>query len=92
MNEQKKTSMKTSKESHMFWEIFFQKTEFWNKVNVDIKADNVIGDSNVRDETTKVYKQDPVSNDYYILSELNVVLRSGFCRYFFWITFVVKLL
>ena len=44
----------------------------------DFKADNEIDGSNVGDKTSNNYKQKPVFNGYYIKSELQDVLESGY--------------
>ena len=44
----------------------------------DFEADNKIDNSNAGDKTTNSYKQIPVLNGYYIISELEDVLESGY--------------
>ena len=42
------------------------------------EANNEIENCNVDNETTNIYKQNPVHNGFYIISELNDVLESGY--------------
>ena len=39
--------------------------------------DNEIDSTHIGNKTTNVYKQNPVSNEYYIASEFDDVLESG---------------
>ena len=48
--------------------------EYMQILNVIMKLDN----SNMGNKTTNIYKQNPVCNGYYIVSELNDVLQSGY--------------
>ena len=44
----------------------------------DFEADNEMENSSVGNKTTNIYKQTPVLNGYYIISELEDVLKSGY--------------
>ena len=66
-------TIRTSNESHLYWKNHFHK----NPLFFRIYADNEIDNSNVGDKTTNIYKQKPVLNGYYIISELEDVLESG---------------
>ena len=48
--------------------------EYMQILNVIMKLDN----SNMGNKTTNIYKQKAVCNGYYIVSELNDVLKSGY--------------
>ena len=48
------------------------------RIYADFEADNEIANSNVVDKTTNIYKQNPVLNGFYIISELNDVLESDY--------------
>ena len=47
------------------------------RIIADFEADNEIDGSNVGNKTTNIYKQNPVLNGYYIISELEDVVKSG---------------
>ena len=48
------------------------------RIIADFEADNEKDNSKVGDKTTNIYKQNPVLNGYYIISELEDVLKSGY--------------
>ena len=56
----------------------FQKNPIYFRIIADFEADNEIDGSNIGNKTTNIYKQNPVLNGYYIISELEDVLKSGF--------------
>ena len=70
-------TIRTSNESHLFWKKQFHKNPLYFRIIADFEADNEIDGSNVGDKTINIYKQKPVLNGYYIISELNDVLESG---------------
>ena len=70
-------TIRTSNESHLFWKKHFHKNPLYFRIYADFEADNEIDNSNVGDKTTNIYKQIPVLNGYYIISELEDVLESG---------------
>ena len=55
----------------------FHKNPLFFRFTADFEADNEINTSCLVDETTNVYKENPICNGYYIISELKVVLKSG---------------
>ena len=44
----------------------------------DFEADNELDGSSVGNKTTNIYKQNPVHNGYYMMSQLEDVLESGY--------------
>ena len=48
------------------------------RIIADFEADNEIDDYKIGNKTTNIHKQKPVLNGYYIISELNDVLKSGY--------------
>ena len=46
------------------------------RINTDFEADNEQDNSSIGDNTTNIYKQNPVLNGYRIKSELEDVLKS----------------
>ena len=48
------------------------------KIIADFEADNEMENSSVRNKTSKIYEQNPGPNGYYIISELEDVLESGY--------------
>ena len=68
---------------HQMNPIFIGKNIFIRIHNIlgnfaDFEADNEIYGSNVGLKTINFYKQNPVLNGYYIISELEDVLESGY--------------
>ena len=54
----------------------FKRSLFF-RINADFEADNEIGKSSIRNKVSKIFKQNPVPNGYYIVTELDYVLKSG---------------
>ena len=48
------------------------------RIYADFEANNIIDNSSFGYKTTNIYHQKPVCNGYYIVSELNDVLKSGY--------------
>ena len=71
-------TIRTSNESHLFWKKHFHKNPICFKIYADFEADNEKDDSKIGNKTTNLYKQKPVLNGYYIISELEDVLESGY--------------
>ena len=55
----------------------FHKNKFYFRIIADFEADIEEDNSKICNKTTNIYKQKPVLNGYYIISELNDVLESG---------------
>ena len=71
-------TIRTSNESHLYWKKHFHKNPLYFRIIADFEADNEKDDSKIGNKTTIIYKQNPVLNGYYIISELNDVLESGY--------------
>ena len=71
-------TIRTSNESHLYWKKLFHKNPLYFRIIADFEADNEIDGSSFGNKTTNIYKQNPVLNGYYILSELEDVLESGY--------------
>ena len=71
-------TVRTSNESHLYWKKHFHKNPLYFRIIADFEADNEKDDSKIGNKTTNIYKQKPVLNGYYIISELNDVLESGY--------------
>ena len=56
----------------------FHKNPLYFRIYADFEVDNEKDNSKIRNKTTNIYKQNPVLNGYYIISELNDVLESGY--------------
>ena len=76
--QQEITASKTSNESHLCRKIHFHRSLLYLRTCADFKADNEIDNSCRGRKTNNIYKQSPVFNGYYIVSELNDVLQRGF--------------
>ena len=68
----------TSNESHIHWKKLFHKNPLYFRIIADFEADNEKDGSKIGNKTTNIYKQIPVLNGYYIISELNDILKSGY--------------
>ena len=71
-------TIRTSNESHLYWNKHFHRNPLYFRIIADFEADNEIDGSNIGNNTTIIYKQIPVLNAYYIISELEDVLESGY--------------
>ena len=78
-NQQEITSNKTSNESHKRWKKHFLLNPLYFRIYADFEVDKEVDHSCKGDKTTKNFKQNPVCNGYYVVSELNDVSQS---RYF----------
>ena len=56
----------------------FQKNLLYFKLYTDFEADKETDISSLGNKTTNIYKQSPVLNGYYIISELGDVLQSNY--------------
>ena len=71
-------TIRTSNESHLYWKKHFHKNPLYFRIIADSEANNEKDGSKIGNKTTNIYKQKPVLNGYYIISELNDVLKSGY--------------
>ena len=71
-------TIRTSNESHLYWKKHFHKNPLYFRIIADFEADNEKDILKVGDKTTNNYKQKPVFNGYYIKSEFEDVLKSGY--------------
>ena len=72
------TTIKTSKESHIYWKKHFDKNLLYFRIYADFEADNEKDNSIIGNKTNNIYQQNPVLNGYHIVSELGDVLQSGY--------------
>ena len=72
------TTIRTSSESHPHWKSHFHKNPSYFRIITDFEADNAIDKSSVGNKTTKTYKQNPVPNGNFLVSEMEDVLKSGY--------------
>ena len=71
-------TIRTSNESHLYWKKLFHKNPLYFRIFADFEADNEVNGCSLGNKTTNIYKQNPVLNGYYIISELEDVLESGY--------------
>ena len=88
--QQEITTIRTSNESHLYWKKHFHKIPLYFRIYADFECNNEIDNSLIGEKISNIYKQNPVCNGYYIVSELNDVLQSGYYSsliedYFFFI-------
>ena len=76
------TTIRTSSEPHLEWKKHFHRNPTNFRILANLEAFNEIDLFSTGNKTTNVYKQNPVCNGFYIVSELNDVLRSGYCESF----------
>ena len=72
--------LKTSPNSHIYWKKYYQKNKLYFRIYADFEADNKKENTSIGDKTTNIYKQEPVCNGYYIVSELEDILKSGYYK------------
>ena len=72
-------SIRISHDSHLWWKKQFHKSPLYFKIDADFEADKEIHFSSIGNGTTNIHKQNPVCNGYYIVPELDDVLKSGYC-------------
>jgi len=77
-NDQDLTTIRTSSEFHLHWKKDFHKNPLYFRLYGDFEADNEKDNSTIGDKTTNIYKQNPILNGYYIISELEDILQSGY--------------
>ena len=70
-------TIRTSNESHLYWKKHFHRNPLYFRIYADFEADNEKDNSKIGNKATNIYKQNPVLNAYYIISELEDVLESG---------------
>ena len=73
-----KCTIRISNESHLYWKKHFHKNPLYFRIIADFEANNEKDNSKIGNKTTNIYKQNPVLNGYYIISELEDVLESGY--------------
>ena len=71
-------TIRTSNESHLSWKKHFHKNLLYFRIIADFEADNEVDGSNIGNKTTNIYKQNPVLNGYYVVSDLEDLLKSGY--------------
>ena len=71
-------TFRTPSEAHLYWKKHFHKNPLYFRIIADFETDNEIENSSVGNKTSNIYKQLPVHNGYYIISELEDVLESGY--------------
>ena len=74
-------TIRTSNESHIYWKKHFHKNPLYFRIIADFEANNKKDISEIGNKTTNIYKQIPVLNGYYIISEFEDVLKSGYYEY-----------
>ena len=70
--------IRISSESHIQWKKHFHKNPLYFRIFAGFEADNEVDGSSAGNKTTNIYKQNPVVNGYYLISELEDVLKSGY--------------
>ena len=71
-------TIRTSNESYLYWKKHFHKNPLYLRIIADFEANNEKHGSKIGNKTTNIYKQKPILNAYYIISELNDVLKTDY--------------
>ena len=71
------TTIRTSDESHLHWKKYFHKSPIYIRIIADFEADKGIDNTNISNKTFNSYEQNPVPKCYYMVSELDDILKSG---------------
>ena len=71
-------TIRTSNESQLYWKKHFHKNPLYFRIFADFEADNEQDGSKIGNKTINILRQNPVLNGYYIISELEDVLESGY--------------
>ena len=74
------TTIRTSPESHIQWKKPFHKNPLYFRIYADFEADYEKDKSSIGNKTTNTYRQNPVLNGYYIVSELEHVSKSRYYK------------
>ena len=69
-------SISSSSESQLHWIDQFHKSPLYLGIIADFEDDIEIDNSNIRNKTTNIFKQNPMCIDYHIKSEVGDVLKS----------------
>ena len=77
-HKQEITTITTSDESHLYWKNHFHKNPLCLRIIADFEADNEIAKSNIGNKTSKIYKQNPLFNRYFIVNQMDDILKSGY--------------
>ena len=72
------TAIRVSKESHLMWKKNFHKIPQYFRIYGDFECNNKNEHSQIGNKTTNIFKQNPMCNGFYIVSELENVLQSGY--------------
>ena len=73
-------NIRSSNESHIQWKKYFHKNPVYFRIIADFEADNEKEDNVIGNKTTNTYKQNPILNGCYIISELEDVLKKWLSR------------
>ena len=76
------TAIKLSLDKQLNWKKHYQKVPLYFRIYADFECNNSPVDTNIGEHTTNIYKQNPVCNGYYIVSDLPSVLQSGYVSNF----------
>ena len=76
------TTFRTSSEPHFHWKNHFHRKLLGFGMYADFEANVEIDNSTKGSKTTKIYKQNPVCNGYFINCELNHVFK----KWLIWIS------
>ena len=72
------TAIKLSSYKHLNWKKHYQKVPLYFRIYADFECNNETDNSIIGLHTTNIYKQKPVCNGYYIVSDLPSILESGY--------------
>ena len=71
------TAIRVSKEIQLMWKKHFHKIPLYFRIYGDFECNNKIEGSHIGNKTTNIFKQNTMCNGFFIVSELENVLQSG---------------
>ena len=72
------TTITTSSKTHLHWKNQFHKIPLYFRIYAYFEAEIINDNSTIGNKTTNIYKQKPVLNGYYMESEMDDILKSGY--------------
>ena len=74
------TTIRAANEPQIQWKKLFHKNPIHFRIFADFEADNEKDNSSLGNRATNIYRQNPIINGYRIVSELEDVLKIGYCE------------
>ena len=72
------TAIRFFSDKHLTWKKHYRKVPLYFRKNADFECNNEKDNSIMGEKTTNIYKQNPVCNGYYIVSDMTEVLAKEY--------------